>query len=71
MGYQIVYADRDLLIPEQFIWPDWCQDLPKSGNICHTGQPICSIIAHQNEFQSVEEQLLARQQLIINQLQRF
>jgi methenyltetrahydromethanopterin cyclohydrolase len=70
-GYQIVYTDRDLLIPEQFIWPDWCQDLPKSGNICHTGQPICSIIARQNKFQSVEEQLLARQQLIINQLQRF
>jgi methenyltetrahydromethanopterin cyclohydrolase len=71
IGYQIVYADRELYVPEQFIWPDWCQDLPNSGNICHTGQPICSIIAHQNEFQSVEEQLLARQQLIINQLQRF
>jgi methenyltetrahydromethanopterin cyclohydrolase len=71
IGYQIVYADRDLQIPEQFIWPDWCMDLPKSGNIYHTGLPICSIIAHQNELQSVEEQLLTRQQLIINQLQRF
>jgi methenyltetrahydromethanopterin cyclohydrolase len=71
IGYQIVYADHDLHIPDQFIWPDWCMDLPKSGNICHTGQPICSIIAHHNELQSVEEQLLTRQQLIINQLQRF
>jgi methenyltetrahydromethanopterin cyclohydrolase len=71
IGYQIVYADRDLQIPEQFIWPDWCMDLPKSGNICHTALPICSIIAHQNELQSVEEQLLTRQQLITNQLQRF
>ena len=70
-GYQIVYADSDITIPEQFIWPDWCSDLPKAGNICHTGQPICSIIAHQNESQSVAKQLLTRQQLIINKLQRF
>lgn len=48
-AYQIVYADQDVLIPEAFAWPDWCMDLPKPGSLIHTGQPICSIIAHQNE----------------------
>jgi methenyltetrahydromethanopterin cyclohydrolase len=70
-GYQIVYAEHDLTIPGQFEWPDWCMDLPKSGNMCRAGQPICSIIAHQKNSQSVVEQLLTKQQLIINKLKRF
>jgi len=70
-GYQIVYAERDVIIPDRFEWPDGCMDLPKPGNICHTGQPICSIIAHQNESASVAQQLLTKQQLIINKLERF
>ncbi|MGZ4992942.1 MAG: ATP-grasp domain-containing protein [Methylobacter sp.] len=70
-GYQIIYADHDLIISDQFEWPDWCMDLPKPGDMCRTGQPICSIIAHQNNLQSVVEQLLTKQQLIINKLKRF
>ena len=70
-GYQIVYAEHDLIIPDQFEWPDWCMDLPKPGNMCRAGQPICSIIAHQKNSQSVAEQLLTKQQLIINKLERF
>jgi len=70
-GYQIVYAERDLIISEQFEWPDWCMDLPKPGNMCRAGQPLCSIIAHQKNSQSVVEQLLTKQQLILNRLERF
>ncbi|MGZ5006680.1 MAG: ATP-grasp domain-containing protein [Methylobacter sp.] len=70
-GYQIIYAERDLIIPDQFEWPDWCMDLPKPGDMCRAGQPICSIIAHQNNLQSVAEQLLTKQQLIINKLKGF
>jgi len=70
-GYQIVYAERDLIIPDQFEWPKWCMDLPKSGNMCRAGQPLCSIIAHQKNLQSVVEQLLTKQQFIINKLERF
>jgi methenyltetrahydromethanopterin cyclohydrolase len=70
-GYQIVYARHDLIIPDHFEWPDWCMDLPKSGNMCRAGQPICSIIAHQNNLQSVAELLLTKQQLIINKLEGF
>ena len=70
-GYQVVYAEHDLIIPDHFDWPDGCMDLPKPGNMCRVGQPICSIIAHQKNLQSVVEQLLTKQQLIINKLERF
>lgn len=70
-GYQVVYAERDLIIPNHFEWPDWCMDLPKSGNMCRAGQPLCSIIAHQKNSRSVAEELLTKQQLIISKLERF
>ncbi|MFZ2312790.1 MAG: ATP-grasp domain-containing protein [Methylobacter sp.] len=70
-GYQIVYAGQDLTIPDQFEWPEWCMDLPRSGDMCRAGQPICSIIAHQKESRSVLEQLQTKQQLIINKLEGF
>ncbi|MDO9422624.1 MAG: ATP-grasp domain-containing protein, partial [Methylobacter sp.] len=70
-GYQIVYAERNLTIPERFEWPEWCMDLPKSGSFIPTGQPICSIIAHQKDSRSAAVQLLIKQQLIINKLERF
>jgi methenyltetrahydromethanopterin cyclohydrolase len=70
-GYQIVYARQDLTIPDQFEWPDYCVDLPESGSFIRTGQPICSIIAHQKGSLSVSGQLLTKQQLIINKLEGF
>jgi predicted ATP-grasp superfamily ATP-dependent carboligase len=70
-GYQIVYAERDVTIPSQFEWPPWCMDVPKAGDRCRAGQPICSIIAHQNNLQSVAEQLRTKQQLIISKLKGF
>ncbi|TAN66090.1 MAG: ATP-grasp domain-containing protein [Methylobacter sp.] len=70
-GYQVVYAEHDLIIPAHFEWPFWCMDLPKPGNMCRAGQPLCSIIARQKNLQSVVEQLLTRQQLIINKLEGF
>ncbi|MDD5631077.1 MAG: ATP-grasp domain-containing protein, partial [Methylococcales bacterium] len=60
-GYQIVHAKQDVMIPDGFEWPPWCMDLPESGTPCRAGQPICSIIAHQNEAQSVMNELLNKQ----------
>ncbi len=70
-GYQIVYAPHDVMVPNQFEWPNWCMDLPKSGDFCRAGQPLCSIIAHRIDLRSVVETLLAKQQLIISKLERF
>ena len=60
-GYQIVYAQQHVMIPDGFAWPDGCMDLPGSGVICRTGQPICSIIAHQKRADSVMDALLTQQ----------
>ncbi len=60
-GYQIVYATEDVIIPEGFEWPDGCMDLPKCGVTCRTGQPICSIIAHQKRASSVMNELKIKQ----------
>jgi methenyltetrahydromethanopterin cyclohydrolase len=60
-GYLIVYAEQDVLIPETFNWPEGCMDLPESGALIRTGQPICSIIAHQKRAQSVMNELLIKQ----------
>ncbi len=60
-GYQIVYAMQDVVIPDGFEWPEGCMDLPESGMICRTGQPICSIIAHQKQAHSVMNELLIKQ----------
>jgi methenyltetrahydromethanopterin cyclohydrolase len=60
-GYQVVYAERDVLIPEAFAWPEGCMDLPEFGAICRKGQPICSIIAHQKRAQSVMNELSTKQ----------
>ena len=48
-GYQIVYAQQDVMIPDGFEWPDGCMDLPGFGVMCRAGQPVCSIIAHQKQ----------------------
>ena len=61
MGYQIVYAEQDVIIPNGLVWPNGCMDLPESGIICRKGQPICSIIAHQNGADSVMNELLIKQ----------
>lgn len=71
IGYQVVYAEQDLTVPVQFEWPPWCMDLPKPGDRCRAGQPICSIIAHQKNSQSAVEQLRIKQQLIISKLKGF
>jgi methenyltetrahydromethanopterin cyclohydrolase len=67
-GYQIVYAERDVIIPNGFEWPEGCVDLPGFGVMCRAGQPICSIIARQNDAQAVMNALLTKQ---LNLTKRF
>jgi len=67
-GYQIIYAERDVTIPNGFEWPDGCMDLPESGSMCLAGQPICSIIAHHKQAQSVMNDLLINQLNLIKGL---
>jgi methenyltetrahydromethanopterin cyclohydrolase len=63
-GYQIIYAEQDVQIPDDYIWENGTMDIPVAGTICHTGQPICSIIAHQAHAQAVFNELTLKQHRI-------
>lgn len=70
-GYQILYAQDEMQIPEGFIWPEEVVDIPHAGSIISTGQPICSIITQSQEPDKVLEQLRHSKELILNKLNRF
>jgi len=63
-GYQIIYAEQDIRIPYGTIWENGVMDRPAAGAICHTGQPICSIIAHQSQAHAVLHELTLKQHII-------
>ncbi len=67
-AYQIVYAPDTVYIPSTIAWPKECVDVPLSGTVCRTGQPICSIIVHQKTTQTVYEQLQYQHRAIFSQL---
>jgi methenyltetrahydromethanopterin cyclohydrolase len=63
-GYQIIYAEQDTRIPDGYLWQNGVMDIPAAGAICHTGQPICSIIAHQSQAHAVLHELTLKQHSI-------
>jgi methenyltetrahydromethanopterin cyclohydrolase len=60
-GYQIIYAQQDIQIPHDYLWQTGCADLPAARQMCRTGQPICSIIAHQTHAHAVMQALNIQQ----------
>lgn len=70
-AYQIIYAFEKLYIPDNFAWLEGAMDIPTAGSIINTGQPICSIIAHGKNQQTVLIQLERSEQAIMQQLNRF
>ncbi|MFA5982502.1 MAG: ATP-grasp domain-containing protein [Methylococcaceae bacterium] len=68
-GYQIVYAQKDSIIPAQFQWPTECKDIPQAGALIRIGQPICSMIARAKSQDQVFLQLQNIQQQILKKLQ--
>jgi methenyltetrahydromethanopterin cyclohydrolase len=67
-GMQIVYAESDWRVPAGFEWPEGCVDRPEAGSLCRKGQPVCSIIARQNDSQQVMGLLKLRQQIVNNMI---
>jgi predicted ATP-grasp superfamily ATP-dependent carboligase len=45
LAMAVVYAGEQLSIPADFIWPDWCSDLPAAGSRIAAGEPICTVRA--------------------------
>lgn len=69
-GGRIIYAQKDISIPENFDWPPECFDIPQPKALIRTGQPICSIIARAKTQSQVVHKLQILQHVIVNQLQQ-
>jgi uncharacterized protein len=41
----IFYADRNVIAPERFEWPDWSADRPNAGIAIKAGEPVCTVHA--------------------------
>ena len=66
----IFYSEIEQRIPAAIHWPEWSMDRPVAGALIRTNHPICSIIASGNRPQEVYKKLKARQQIMINILER-
>lgn len=64
-AYRIVYACNDGIVPRDVSWPPWCKDIPETGRLISTGDPICSIYADATEGDLVTL-LYARERIIKN-----
>lgn len=42
---RVVYADRDMAIPDSAIWPAWCRDQPVAGTTIAAGAPVLTVAA--------------------------
>jgi predicted ATP-grasp superfamily ATP-dependent carboligase len=67
LGYQVVFAAQDTVIPAGIVWPNWSIDRPEYGAFIGKGQPICSIIAGGIDADQVVKRL-RHQKNIIEQL---
>jgi predicted ATP-grasp superfamily ATP-dependent carboligase len=45
-GTEIVWADRDLRVPEGLAWPDWAGDRTPPGRTVARGHPLATVRAH-------------------------
>ncbi len=41
----IFYAERDVIAPERFEWPNWSADRPNAGIAIKAGEPLCTVHA--------------------------
>ncbi|MFZ2725536.1 MAG: ATP-grasp domain-containing protein [Methylococcaceae bacterium] len=68
-AYQIIYAPRDIIIPDTIDWTGYV-DIPQVGSDCRAGQPICSMIASSSAAKSTLAQLKQQQHTLFSQLFR-
>lgn len=67
-GYQICYAPREISIPNEFNWPNYCLDLPQNGVIINAWRPICSIAAMHHNPVALRKRLQGLQHSLLKKL---
>lgn len=71
-AHAIVYAHDELVLPFEFSWPEWVTDTPvlhQDGCVISPGEPICSVLASDDDAQSAKKLAQARVEMVQNLLQ--
>lgn len=67
-AHAIVYAVRHTIIRRGVDWPIWCTDLPRTGQVIHVGQPICTIHAQGPDAAAAKQEVSLKRELLENML---
>lgn len=64
----VLYAAKDIVIPENFIWPEWTADIPMPLTFIPYAQPICTVLAEADNATEAQDLVLSRVQILSNLL---
>ncbi len=67
-GFRVLYLCRDLEIPSDWRWPEWCRDRPAPGSRLAAGEPLCTIRASAASEEAIRERLRERGKAILEAL---
>ncbi len=56
----VVYADKETIVKDNMIWPEWAADIPIAGSRIAIDEPICSVYADANDAVQAEALLETR-----------
>lgn len=59
------YADSNLVVVDEPVWPACCHDLPTPGSYIKKGEPICSLLLASDSAQACNDQLTGWQQKLL------
>jgi predicted ATP-grasp superfamily ATP-dependent carboligase len=68
-AHQVIHAGRPWTVPEAFVFPDWCRDLPSAGAAMAAGDPVCTVHAEGASAESALDSLQARRFLLEESLE--
>jgi predicted ATP-grasp superfamily ATP-dependent carboligase len=58
-----VYAERHIIAPVRFEWPDWSADRPNPGTAIRAGEPLCTV--HASAASAMEAKSLISERLAL------
>lgn len=56
----IIFADKDIVIPENISFPAWVADIPVAGQTIPKHNPVCSVQAHADTHEAAYDLLVKR-----------
>ena len=59
-AHLVVYASRDMTIPDMLDWPEWTADLPPAETLLKAGEPLCTVLAQAADAEAAKSLVFAR-----------